>query len=105
MAKLTQEITDDTESYFIRCRCHEHLLNVAVWDDDIGDDEFGSVFLTLYDVDSRYSLWTRIKEAYKLIRRGTGGGSDIVLHGDDAFELGSILKEMSEKLKGPKENA
>jgi len=100
--QLTRENTEDEESYFIRCDCYGHLLNVMIFKEDIGD-EFGFVYLTSYDQDTRLGWRNRLKAIWQLLRHGNGGGRDIVFQRDVAIQLGQKIVDLGEKLKGPKE--
>lgn len=98
---LTKENTrEGDESYFIRCSCYSHLLNVLVFKEDLGQDGDGFVYLTLYGYDFRYSWINRLKAIWKLFRYGVGGSGELVLRSDEALELGRKIVELSEKIKG-----
>ncbi len=102
MGEITKENTEpDVESYFIRCECYGHLLNVAIYKEDIGD-EFGFVYLTSYDQDGRLGWRNRLKAIWQILRHGNGGGRDIVFQRDTAIQLGQKIVELGEKLKGEK---
>ncbi len=100
MSELTKENTKHgDESYFLRCACHGHLLNLTVFKEDLEDPQ-GSLYLTTYGFDSRYSWANRIREVWHLFRHGTGGGgNELVLHPDEALALGRKLIELAERME------
>ena len=88
MNGLTKENTKNgDESYFLRCSCHGHLLNIVVFKEDL-EDKQGALYLSIYDTDCRYSWACRLREVWRLLRSGVGGGSDVVFYPDEALELG-----------------
>ncbi len=97
--RLTKEDDDEYESYFIRCDCYGHLLNIAINKDDI-NEEFGMVVLTSYDTDVRYSWRNRFRAIWRLLRYGDGGGREIVLMRGSAIALGQKIVELGEMLRG-----
>jgi hypothetical protein len=101
MGGLTKENTSaEDESYFLRCACYGHLLNLTAFKEDFGDPDGSFLYLTLYGTDSRYSWANRLKEMWRLFWTGTGGGGEVVLRREEASELGQKIVELSEKLKG-----
>ena len=100
MNGLTKENTKNgDESYFLRCSCHGHLLNVTVFKEDL-EDSMGALYLTMYGTDSRYDWISRLREVWRLFRSGVGGGSEMVFYPDEALELGRKIVELAEKMKG-----
>ena len=100
MGKLTKENTKrEDESYFLRCACHGHLLNLTVFEEEREDPQ-GSLYLTLYGTDTRYAWANRIRQVWHLFRHGVGGGNEMGLHPDEALELGRKLVELAEKMEG-----
>ncbi len=97
---LTRENSEPgTESYFIRCDCYGHLMNVAVYEEDFGTED-AFVYLTLYGTYVRDSWPDRFRAAWRMLRRGLGAESDFALHHEESLALGQKLVELSEKLKG-----
>ncbi len=101
MGKLTKENSKrGDESYFLRCACHGHLLNLVVFEEDREDPQ-GSLYLTMYGTDFRYSWANRIREVWHLFRHGGGArGNEMVLYTDEALALGRKLVELAEKMEG-----
>ena len=101
MGKLTKENSEEhLESYFIRCACHGHLLEISIFLDDIEVEDDPCFYLTLWGRDNRYSWINRVKAAWKILTTGMGGGNEMVLCPSEAKELGEKIVELSEKLKG-----
>ena len=103
--KFTQENTEEgDESYFVRCSCYGHLLNLAVFKDELNDPQ-GILYVSSYDQDSRFSWGMRFREAWKLIRTGEGGGREILLRPTEAWELGQKMVELAGKMmRGKKDD-
>ena len=100
MGKLTKENSEPgSESYFIRCECYGHLLNLTVYEEDFGGED-AFVYLTLYGTDARDSWVNKFKAIWKMLRRGLGGERDYVFHHKDALALGQKLVELAKKLEG-----
>lgn len=103
MNGITKENTgEEVESYFVRCDCYGHLMNVAIYKEDIGE-EFGFIYLTSYDQDASLSWKNRLKALWQILRHGNGGGREVVLKRDVAIQLGQKIVDLGEKLKGPRE--
>ena len=97
---LTKESTKrGDESYFLRCSCYGHLLNITVFAEDL-EDEQGALYLTMYGTDCRYSWVSRLREAWRLLWEGVGGGTEMVFYPDEASELGRKIVELSRRMKG-----
>jgi len=78
---------------FFRCVCENEVLAVDV------DREFSQIYLSMYKIKHIYTLLSRLKMIWHIIRYGHPYADEIILDKKTAKELVKTLKEYLKEIK------
>lgn len=87
-----KETTQRGATYIYECPCGEHILRVAKDDDTICTVH--SLQFFGYQADTR--VWSRIKQAWKILMGNPHVDADILIYPSTARELGDAILELAD---------